>query len=50
MMAEAFKSRRMPAPHVPTTEEMLAAGIPPELHSAVPLYDSLEEAAKMLAP
>ena len=34
---------------VPTREEMLAAGIPEPLHSAVPMYDSLEEAAEALA-
>jgi hypothetical protein len=50
MAAEVFKMRRGRTPYVPTREEMLAAGIPESLHPAVPMYNSLEEAAEALAP
>jgi hypothetical protein len=56
-MTEAEAAERMrriarspPKRHVPTTEEMLAAGIPEPMHGMVALFNNLEEAKEALAP
>ena len=42
------KDKAKSPPHIPTKEEMLAAGIPEKLHPMVPLFDSLKEAKQAL--
>ena len=42
--------RAVGSQEVATKEQMLAAGVPEAAHGAVPMFDSLEEAAEALNP